>query len=70
MCIRDRGGSGAKVSLHGDSAPVSNIGRPGAKSVELISWSSLLGTGSTLDCDFAVLASPKQLAKKGTIEDT
>ena len=60
----------AQVSLHGDAVPVANIGRPATKSVELMSWSSLLGRGSTLDFNFTVLALPKHLAKKGTVQDT
>eukprot|EP00959_Pyramimonas_sp_CCMP1952_P072817 1521835-Pyramimonas_sp.AAC.1 len=44
------------LSLHGDAVPVSGCGKPWAKSYTIFSWSSLLGRGGTLACNFMIYA--------------
>lgn len=36
------------LALHGDAVPVVRVGRPGTKSLDCISWQSMLAGGSTL----------------------
>jgi hypothetical protein len=54
--VKDRQGFeqfAVPLSIHGDGVPVTGVGKSWGKSVDVISWSSLLGTGATLDCSFS-----------------
>ena len=42
------------ISLHGDAVPVAGIGKSWSKSVEIVSWRSMLTTGTTLTTTFLV----------------
>jgi hypothetical protein len=44
------------IRLHGDGVPCVGAGKSWSKSVDIFSWSSLLGTGSTVDFTFLVFA--------------
>ena len=40
--------SAIPILLHGDAVPVVNVGRTGTKSLDCISWRSLLASGHTM----------------------
>ena len=40
------------ITMHGDGVPVVGVGKPGTKSLEIVSWCSLFGTGSTVQFNF------------------
>lgn len=42
------------LALHGDGVPVAGISRSWAKSVDIWSWTSILGKGSTKECYFLI----------------
>jgi hypothetical protein len=47
---------GVPISLHGDGVPVKGVGKNWSQSLEIITWSSLLGVGSTLETCFYIFS--------------
>jgi hypothetical protein len=44
------------ISIHGDGVPVSGVGKSWVKLLDVWSWSSLLGRGSTMDACFYIFS--------------
>ena len=42
------------ISLHGDAVPVTGAGKSWSKSLDILSWSSMVGKGSTLQRNFII----------------
>ena len=42
------------LSLHGDGVPVTGVGKSWGESMDIYSWNSLLGSGSTLQFNFYI----------------
>ena len=53
------------ISVHGDGVPVSGIGRAWGLSTEVVSWTSLLGAGSTLDITWFIFSMLNKLEAPG-----
>eukprot|EP00969_Alexandrium_andersonii_P108757 4798276-Alexandrium_andersonii.AAC.1 len=58
------------LGIHGDSVPVSGISRKWAKSVLVISWQSLVASGSTLDFVYLITLCFKHLLVKNAHRDS
>lgn len=58
------------ISLHTDAVPVVGVGKSWQKSMDCYSWSSLLGSGTTIDFMFFVWAVFTQLLAKSTVGNT
>ena len=52
------------ITIHGDGVPVTGVGKPWSRSVEIISWKSLLSSGSTLMSTFLIFMFHKLLCCK------
>jgi hypothetical protein len=52
------------LSMHGDGVPVTGVGKSWSKSVDVFSWSSMLGAGCTLDMHFYIYLFFANLAVK------
>jgi hypothetical protein len=52
------------IALHGDGVPVAGVGKTWSQSLEIMSWSSLLGRGNTLETQFYVWSVFKDIINK------
>ena len=58
------------ISLHGDGVPVAGIGKAWSRSMEILSWSSLLARGNTQSYVFLIFLVHKLLACKSDDRNT
>ena len=61
---------GVPISLHQDGVPVVGVGKPWGKTLDIFSFCSLLGTGSTLQFNFFVWGVYTGLLNSGTAFNT
>ena len=56
------------IKLHGDGVPITGAGKAWSKSVDVYSWNSIMGTGTTLELEFLVwLVHASQCSKTGVL---
>ena len=53
------------ISVHGDGVPVVGVGKGWSMSLEILTWMSLLGVGSTLETNFYIYSIFKDLVVEG-----
>ena len=53
------------IRVHGDGTPVTALGKPGSKFMDIWNWSSILGTGDTKELSFLIYAVFKVMVYAG-----